>query len=86
MKKRSNQMQSLIIEADSYFRANNITNQDDSLFLILTNNLIHQDMYRGFCWQHKVPVTYFNSSTGVEETTYLWRCCNEDEAECLCIL
>lgn len=46
--KRTKQMESLIAEVNDYLRLNHIKETSNPVFLVVTNNLIHQKLYRGF--------------------------------------
>ena len=48
--KRTKQMQILVDDANIYLKANNVTKTSDTVFIIVTNGLIHADCYHGFNW------------------------------------
>lgn len=48
--KRTKQMQILVDDTNRYLKANRITKTNDSVFIIVTNGLIHADCYHGFNW------------------------------------
>jgi hypothetical protein len=46
--KRTKQIESLISEVNDYLKLNHIKETSDPVFLVVTNNLIHQKLYHGF--------------------------------------
>ena len=46
--RRTKQIESLIAEVNDYLRLNHIKETSDIVFLVITNNLIHQGLYHGF--------------------------------------
>lgn len=46
--KRTKQIENLIAEVNDYLKLNHIKETSNPVFLVVTNNLIHQKLYHGY--------------------------------------
>lgn len=86
MKTRTKQMQSLIDDANYYLKATNTTDKGNDLFLCITNNLIRQDLYKGFNYYKRNYLEQFDPITGKDEIITIDVTCTESDAQFLQIL
>ena len=73
--KRAKQMENLIERANNYLRLNHINTQDDGVFLVITNSLLQDGLYKGFNWY---KVDYFEHNG---QTYPIYKTCPEEEGE-----